>query len=496
MKKIMVIGGGIAGLSAGIFARMNGFECTILEKNQAAGGECIGWDRNGYHIDGCIHWLVGTKEGTAINQLWQTVGALDGVEIYHPDRFINIETDGVTVPFWRDLDQLQSSWLALSPQDQDVICDFCQIIRRLQSFEVPVDKPMDMMSIPEKLKMFSAMKEAGTVMRKYGKVALTDYALRFRSPAIREALSTFLPPGYSASSVFFALASFSKGQASIPRGGSKVFSERMAKRFLDLGGQLKTGCEVVNLQIMNGYVRQVICKNGDTFTADYVIAACDAHLLYHKLLEGKYNDKAFERRFQNAQDYPLASQVLVALGYTGTIDDLPRSYSFQTEPEIVGQRAVSRLNMTHYQHEPAFSPKGHTLITCSINQFKDDYDAWQKLAEDKQMYREEKKRIGRFVRQAIEQRFPDMAGRLIVLDVASPKTYERYCNAYRGAFMGFLPTTGGKMMAHNGRIRGLKNMHLSGQWLQPPGGLPVAVITGKDTIRRICRQEKRRFNDA
>jgi phytoene dehydrogenase-like protein len=90
----------------------------------------------------------------------------------------------------------------------------------------------------------------------------------------------------------------------------------------------------------------------------------------------------------------------------------------------------------------------------------------------------------------METRFPEMAGKLKLLDVASPQTYERYCNAYRGAFMAFWPTLKGKQLAHSGQIRGLDNFVLSGQWLQPPGGLPIALITGKDTIMRLCRKEK------
>ncbi|MFU8795167.1 MAG: NAD(P)/FAD-dependent oxidoreductase, partial [Dethiobacteria bacterium] len=77
--------------------------------------------------------------------------------------------------------------------------------------------------------------------------------------------------------------------------------------------------------------------------------------------------------------------------------------------------------------------------------------------------------------------------------LASPQTYERYCNAYRGAFMAFWPTLKGKQLAHNGQIRGLDNLVLSGQWLQPPGGLPVALITGKNTIMRLCRKVKKDF---
>ena len=40
-EKIVVIGGGISGLSAGIYALLAGFDVTIYEKNAIPGGECI-----------------------------------------------------------------------------------------------------------------------------------------------------------------------------------------------------------------------------------------------------------------------------------------------------------------------------------------------------------------------------------------------------------------------------------------------------------------------
>ena len=76
MKKLIIIGGGIAGLSAGIYARMAGFDTIIYEKNGVAGGNCSGWSRNGYYIDNCIHWMTGTKDGTFQNTIWKEVGAL------------------------------------------------------------------------------------------------------------------------------------------------------------------------------------------------------------------------------------------------------------------------------------------------------------------------------------------------------------------------------------------------------------------------------------
>ena len=64
MKKVVIIGAGIAGLTCGIYAQKNGFETEIYEQHTIPGGECTGWDRGGYHFDGCLHWLVGSKPGT------------------------------------------------------------------------------------------------------------------------------------------------------------------------------------------------------------------------------------------------------------------------------------------------------------------------------------------------------------------------------------------------------------------------------------------------
>jgi phytoene desaturase len=496
MKKVVIVGGGVAGLSAGIFAQMNGFESVILEKHSLVGGECTGWDRQGYHIDGCIHWLIGTKKGTPINDLWTTVGALGEVEIHDHESFLTFEHGDTQVHLYRDLDRLRASWLELSPEDAEAIEEFCNTIKQLHSFEIPVGKPMDMLNILEKLKVLMSMKDAGMVMRKYGKVTSTEYANRFQHPALRGALGTFVPDrGYSASSILFALGNFTKGQAAVPAGGSRALALRMAERYVSLGGTIETSCEAVDLIIENKMVRSITCRNGKSFAADYFIVACDAHMFFNRLLKGKYPVREYEERFNNPKDYPLASEVRVAVGYEGTMSDYPRALRFPvTVPFRVGDTTVQHLLMTHYGYEPDFAPEGHTAITFSINQFYGDYEAWNAL--DREDYKQEKTRVGQEVIREMETRFPEMEGKLRLLDVATPKTFERYCNAHRGAFMAFIPTVTGKPMTHTGRIKGLTNLHFSGQWVQPPGGLPVALITGHETIMRLCKQEKKQFTDS
>ena len=77
-KSIIIIGGGIAGLSAGCYAQMNGYQSQILEMHHLPGGLCTAWERKGYIFDGCIHYLIGSGDGLPFNDMWQELGAIQG----------------------------------------------------------------------------------------------------------------------------------------------------------------------------------------------------------------------------------------------------------------------------------------------------------------------------------------------------------------------------------------------------------------------------------
>lgn len=55
MKKVIIIGAGLAGLSSGIYLKKEGYDVTIYEKNNYAGGFVTTWIRKNAIIDGCMH---------------------------------------------------------------------------------------------------------------------------------------------------------------------------------------------------------------------------------------------------------------------------------------------------------------------------------------------------------------------------------------------------------------------------------------------------------
>lgn len=57
--------------------------------------------------------------------------------------------------------------------------------------------------------------------------------------------------------------------------------------------------------------------------------------------------------------------------------------------------------------------------------------------------------------------------------------------------MSFTITPQTKSVKLKGAVKGVKNLQVAGQWAHTPGGLPVAVTSGKFAVQRILKSLKR-----
>jgi phytoene dehydrogenase-like protein len=69
-KKVNIIGAGIAGLSAGCYLQLNGYDTEIFELHTVPGGLCTAWKRKDFTFDTCVHWLVGSNPNDPFHTLW------------------------------------------------------------------------------------------------------------------------------------------------------------------------------------------------------------------------------------------------------------------------------------------------------------------------------------------------------------------------------------------------------------------------------------------
>ncbi|MHA1557937.1 MAG: phytoene desaturase family protein, partial [Candidatus Heimdallarchaeota archaeon] len=142
-KKVVVIGAGIAGLSAGCYLQMNGYKSEIYELHDISGGLCTSWERKGYTFDGCIHWLVGSSPANSFYDIWTELGAIGKeTEIIDSEIYTTIEAkDGQHFAIFTNVDKLEAEMLRLASKDEEIIKEFTDAIRFFVTFQCSNDNP-------------------------------------------------------------------------------------------------------------------------------------------------------------------------------------------------------------------------------------------------------------------------------------------------------------------------------------------------------------------
>ena len=95
--------------------------------------------------------------------------------------------------------------------------------------------------------------------------------------------------------------------------------------------------------------------------------------------------------------------------------------------------------------------------------------------------------------EKLDKRFPGLAGQVEMRDVATPMTWVRYTGNWKGSYEGWMITTETFMMQMSKTLPGLENFYMAGQWVNPGGGMPTAVMSGNHTIQIICKKDKKSF---
>lgn len=486
-EKIVVVGAGIAGLAAAIYGRLAGYDVEVFEKNAVPGGECTGWDRRGHHIDNCIHWLTGSKPGSALNDVWRTVGALDDDTEFAPgDKFFTTRLDGREATLWHDLDRTERELSALSPADADEVARLIQAVRLARCCEIPAEKPLDMMGMLDYLKMGLRMKDMPKVMKAYGDVSLGELAERFKDPLLRTLVGAYMPTDYAAYTFIVSYATMASGNGLVPRGGSRALALRIAAKLEELGGKIHLSRLVKGISQQEGRAAGVILQDGTEVTSDYVVYAADMSLLFGGLIDEKLMPEEWTKAYEDRSSYPVMSGLQAA--FSVPEGSVPSGTTlFACAPFKIGPRETSCLSVHCYDYEHTWAPVGRVVAQVNLTQSDADWEWWKSLGKDD--YRTSKERAAAIFAERLVDEFPEAADGLELLDAWTPLTYERFCGAYRGSYMGFKATPKSKSPTCKGIVEGLPGLYLAGQWMTSPGGLPIAVTSGKFAIQRIQRSK-------
>ncbi len=491
--KIAIIGAGIAGLSAGCYARMNGFETEIFESHAHAGGLCTSWKRKGYTFDGCIHWLTGSSPADSFWKLWQELGAVqDKTMIDHEVFQRYTDTDGRTFIVYSNIDRLEAHMKELSPADKDAIELLCKMSRKFISFNFPQTKAYELFNMADNIRMIAKFLPFMKYYNYCNKTTLGQFALKFKDPLLRESIPRiFGGENMSMVALVITLALMHKKAGGFPLGGSLEFAHSIEKRYTELGGVIHFGKKVEKVLIENGRAIGLLLKDGQEVRADHIISASDLENSLYHLLEGKYIDPMHRELLKNVPVYPTTVQV--SFGVNRDLSSEPSCVSASVKMKdtfIIGQEQHQWISHHNYSFDPSMAPEGHSVVICFFR--VNDFKYWEKLHADREAYKAEKERIKNMIAGILDEIYPGFKSQIEISDVATPMTYIRYTGNRNGAYMTWMLSgkNANKFRLIRKTVPGLDNFWLAGMWVMAPGGLPTGAKTGRDVIEMICKKDK------
>jgi phytoene dehydrogenase-like protein len=494
--KVLIAGAGIAGLSAAVYARKNGFEAVVFESHSVPGGLCTSWERKGYTFDGCLHWLTGSSPADSFYQLWDELGVIRGRKFHDHDVFYRVTgSDGRTLSAYTDIDRFEAHLLEISPPDRSTIREFCNLVRTMSRFHLPMTKAFELYGPVDMAKMIIRMLPFSRAFLRAGSVTINDYSKRFKDPLLREAFPHLLGDGrYGLASLVITLALLNNRAGGFPLGGSLEFAKSIERRALDLGATIHYRKRVVSVREHGGSVTAVDLADGTREEGDYLVIASDLHAALYDLLGGRHLDARHVELFDRFATLP--SSVQVSFGVDMDLSEASPSVGDLWkigEPIVIGRERHEWVFMKHFSFDASMAPPGKSVAVSLL--MTDDFEYWRTLREDRDAYRAEKERIADVIAREIDKRIPGFISAIEVSDVVTPATYHRYTNTWRGSYMSWIqdPQSSAKLRLIPKTVPGLDNCYLAGMWVMAPGGVPTGVKTARDVIEMICRREGRRL---
>jgi phytoene dehydrogenase-like protein len=523
----IVVGGGIAGLTATVYLARAGRKVLLVEKNKECGGLVNTFSHNGFHFDAGVRAL------------------LDAGIIFTMLKDLNIELDVVKSPVSlgigneiihiRDISNLEDYRNLLKkfyPASSEEIDEVLRIIRKimkhmdvLYGIENPVFKDLkrDVGFIFKKILpwfprfLFTVRKinHMNAPVEEYLKDIVTD-------PSLRDMIAQHF---FKNTPSFFALSYFSLYlDYFYPLGGVGRLAEVLQEKLNEFGGEIKTETTITEV-----FPDKHIAKDDKGVSYEYkdLIWAADLKMLYRitntanladdtraaieqvqaGYMKNRGGDSVFTLFVE--VDEPLESFSKIGHGhffYTPSpqglgethrsdLDDLLNRFAEAGKEEVLAWLdRFTALNTYEISipglKDPALVPPGKTGVIISLLA---EYDLFKKVEEAgwlEEFIRELEERIVKVVSDSV---YPMLKDKVIDRFSFTPLSIEKRINSSEGGITGWaftesMPVINKIQIADRSVFTPIPSVYQAGQWVYSPGGVPMSILTGKLAADRALKK--------
>lgn len=487
--KIIVIGGGLSGLTFAALAAKDGHEVTVIEKNGVPGGVAAFAEQDGFRFEQGPLILSDILPGETLYSFLDTLDIhLETVRadrgIVFPD-FELWKPDSYEGPDWR-----KKKLKELFPEDSRGIDEYYRFYETLMKIrflslqkQTPLIKLRTLLSsLP--LKKYADL-TAGELMRRLFSNEklrtvfigiLADFCadpdeapcLMIPFVNIETAFDKRIPLEKNGKQYYAGYANFKGGVGKLP--------EALAGAVERYGGKIVYNTVADRVIVEDGAVRGVQLSDGTVLPADVVTGCGSAKDFFGNTVGLEHLDDEYRHILDTFM--PMEAVFMLHLG----VDFDPLQYQKAALCYYYGtydlHAATERLRTGVYHegndgyliyvpsaHAPELAPEGFhclTIYTVAPDTLKES--SWE---EKKEEYAD------RLIKLA-ERQLPGLSGHIVTRKIMTAEDYRRFTHMSKSSFGGVVPAMNVKNPPHVTPVRGL---YFLGQQSENAGGV-TAVING------------------
>ncbi len=525
----VVVGGGVAGLTATIYLARAGRKVVMIEKNGECGGLVNTFSHNGYKFDTGVRALL---DAGIINTMLKDLKI--ELEVVRSPVSLGIGNEVLNIEDKSSLDDYRNLLKRFYPESAGEIDEVLRIIRKimkhmdvLYGIENPVFKNLKrdvgfifgkiLPWFPRFLLTVRKINRMNAPVEEYLKGIVTN-------PSLRDMIAQHF---FKNTPSFFALSYFSLYlDYFYPIGGVGRLAEALQEKLLKLGGEIRTETTVARI-----FPDEHIVKDDRGISYEYknLIWAADLKTLYKISETGKLppevrkriedtKDKFLANRGGDSVftlflevDEPLESFAKIAHGhffYTPSTKGLGETHKKELDDLLnnftkAGKEAVlswldrfTALNTYEISipglKDPAMVPPEKTGVIISLLA---EYDLFRKVEEAgwlEEFIGEFEDRILKVISGSI---YPMLKDKVIHHFSFTPVSIEKRINSSEGGITGWaftksMPVINKIQIADRSVMTPIPSVYQAGQWVYSPGGVPMSILTGKLAADRVLKGAK------
>ena len=487
----IIIGGGLAGLTAGATLSKFGKKVLLLEQHHKPGGCATTFKRGDFIIEVGLHEMCGLEKDGAILRLFNMLDVDQGVELLQVPELYAVLSDQEKFVFPHTYAAATKALIDKYPKEESGIKRFMKFIDgiRKEGVRLPSTPLKRKLLYPLMPLLYPNLVEAsrhtvGSWLDKY----ISDENAKLDMVAH---IVYWGDDPYTLSMFYFGLpfSSFIGSGGYFIKGGSQQLSNHLAAYIEKQGGTVLLGKKAEKIITKNGQVTGVSFRDNFndhikpvTISCDNVVANCAIPVVpnmlnepYASLLKKKIGSQTISCALFNI--YLGFKSDVAAFGvehYSNYIKGDDIKTLKDVHPNYIGDWSKRSFIFVDYAKVDAqLAPPGKSVgVICCADYLKD----WDELSTED--YKAKKEEVAQILLQRLEKQFPGIRESIEYYEVATPKTIQRYTSNPSGSVYGFTQSTaqsGTKRLRNNFLI---PNLYFASAWAFPGGGFEGSIMAG------------------